>query len=285
MSTKKRKSISPGKGNSRRPKRAKRQGLLKRLSAETRLHATTTEEEDWVEERGEQRMTLRLAVTAFLIVHALAFGGIYFFNKMSDGKPVPVSPETASQQESDKAARPVRSGSASTLAAHQTAFIAQIPTEEELRDCEHYRVKSGDDLTSIAKKLGVALNELKRLNGLESGNNLSVGQSLYVPKRQPVGGTAEPPAAPETVRRATPPPAQGQNTARTETPRATPPPAQRISAAPAAAAAKSYTVAKGDTAYGLSRKFGVSVAEILAANGIADAKNLRAGQTITIPAK
>ena len=47
-----------------------------------------------------------------------------------------------------------------------------------------------------------------------------------------------------------------------------------------------YTVVKGDTLWGLSRKYGVSQDSIRAANGMAAGdNNIRLGQSINIPAR
>ena len=47
------------------------------------------------------------------------------------------------------------------------------------KDNDTYIVKKGDTLWSIAKKLNVEVNELKKLNNLES-NLLSIGQELII---------------------------------------------------------------------------------------------------------
>ena len=48
---------------------------------------------------------------------------------------------------------------------------------------ESYTVKSGDSLWSIAKKFGISVEELKSANNL-SGNLLSVGQTLKIPREE-----------------------------------------------------------------------------------------------------
>ena len=59
-------------------------------------------------------------------------------------------------------------------------------------------------------------------------------------------------------------------------------------AAPAAgtgggAAARSHTVAAGETAWSVSRKYGVSVADLAAANALSESMAIRTGQKLTIP--
>jgi|GEM_PF-3763701 len=49
--------------------------------------------------------------------------------------------------------------------------------------CCCYTVKRGDTLYSIAKKLGVSVDELKRVNGLKS-DEILIGQKLKIPKRK-----------------------------------------------------------------------------------------------------
>ncbi|MCA1925009.1 MAG: LysM peptidoglycan-binding domain-containing protein, partial [Thiobacillus sp.] len=45
-----------------------------------------------------------------------------------------------------------------------------------------------------------------------------------------------------------------------------------------------YTVAPGDTLFGIARRHGVGVADLLAANPALSAENLRPGQTLGLPA-
>ncbi len=46
-----------------------------------------------------------------------------------------------------------------------------------------------------------------------------------------------------------------------------------------------YKVQKGDSAAAIAKKFGIAAKDLLAANGLADAKKLKAGQTLKIPGK
>ena len=61
------------------------------------------------------------------------------------------------------------------LSIGQTLYL--IPNATSMEDT--YIVKAGDSLYSIAKKYGLSVDELKRLNGLTS-NILSIGQVLLV---------------------------------------------------------------------------------------------------------
>ncbi|MFB2532596.1 peptidoglycan DD-metalloendopeptidase family protein [Paracoccus sp. p4-l81] len=55
-------------------------------------------------------------------------------------------------------------------------------------------------------------------------------------------------------------------------------------AAVPAAAAQSHTVVAGETAYSVARKYGISVQQLAAANGLSEAAAIRIGQRLTIPA-
>jgi membrane-bound lytic murein transglycosylase D len=66
-----------------------------------------------------------------------------------------------------------------------------------------YRVRKNDNLTVIAKRIGVDVNELKRLNRMRNPNALYLGQRLRVPKNEETKKEALPVKKKEVVK--TPP--------------------------------------------------------------------------------
>jgi len=123
-----------------------------------------------------------------------------------------------------------------------------------------YKVRRGDSIGAIAKRTGVSATALLRANGLKNAKQLRAGRVLRVP-----GGA---PKAPKAV----------ASRVRTKAPAR--PAAKVVSAAPAA-----YKVRKGDTIGAIAKRMGVSEKALLQANGLKNAKGLKAGSTLRVPSK
>ena len=135
------------------------------------------------------------------------------------------------------------------LVAYAAAPTAVPPTFKT------HTAKKGDTLPRIAKKYGVSVSALASANSLNPRAKVSKGQEIMVPQKVA--------AAPKA--------------SRAKKPSAT--------VAQAPAAAKSYRVKSGDTLYRIALRHGVTVAEILAVNGLGGTPSLKAGDKIAIPAK
>ncbi len=70
------------------------------------------------------------------------------------------------------------------IAAVQPASIADNKATEGAR----YKVRSGDTLSSIAKRLNVKTNDLLKWNNLRSSSNLKIGQTLQVASNSKIAG-------------------------------------------------------------------------------------------------
>ena len=121
-----------------------------------------------------------------------------------------------------------------------------------------HTVAYGENLTFIARRYGVTVAGIVAANGIANPSRVFAGQRLTIP----TAGAAPPAASAATPAKASAPPA-----------------------APAAPAATVHTIKLGENLITIARRYGVTVPAIVAANGIANASRIYAGQRITIPGK
>jgi len=143
---------------------------------------------------------------------------------------------------------------ANHLSKNATIRVGQklsIPTTSGLvdyRGCPTsiYVVKAGDSLSKIAQRLGTSVQALKSANQLQS-DTIRIGQKLKVPSscEQQANQPAQETLAPIDTQQ--------------------------------------YTVKPGDTLSLIAARSGTHVADLMAWNQIQDARQLRAGQVLTIP--
>ncbi|GAB4510562.1 MAG: hypothetical protein OHK0046_07640 [Anaerolineae bacterium] len=110
-----------------------------------------------------------------------------------------------------------------------------------------YIVRPGDTLNRIARQFNTTVAELARLNGIVNPNIIQAGQSLIIS-------------------------AAGQ-----------PPVVIQPTSAPPVTQPTTYVVRPGDNLYRISLRFNVSMAQLVAANNIANVNRIFAGQTLIIP--
>ena len=117
-----------------------------------------------------------------------------------------------------------------------------------------YTVQAGDTLYGISRKAGVSVDQLLTVNGLSTSSVIRPGQtlSLGTPAKQ-TNSTVATTVSTKSV----------SNTAK-------------------ATANGYYTVKAGDTLYGISRKFGMSLSQLVSANGISTSSVIQPGQTLRV---
>lgn len=109
-------------------------------------------------------------------------------------------------------------------------------------------VRAGETLTSISREHGVSISRLVELNQIANPSRIYAGQRLRLEGDAASTATPAAPAAPT-----------------------------------AAASPRTHTVAGGEHLTGIARRYGVTIAEIVAANGIANASRIYVGQVLTLP--
>jgi LysM repeat protein len=116
-----------------------------------------------------------------------------------------------------------------------------------------YTVAKGDSLWNIAQKFDIKMHEIISINQLDNITQLSVGQKLDIPVSE--GAVAS-----------------GQKTKPTVSGTQEEKPKDVI-----------HTVQKGETLWGISRKYQVNIQSITSSNRISESSRLIVGQKLTIP--
>ncbi len=155
-----------------------------------------------------------------------------------------------------------------------------------------YTIKDGDTLAGIASRLGLALDDLLTANPGINPGTLRAGQSIKLPQSAsvppPAAATATPARASAqtstpAARATEPPPTAAPPTEAPAT--ATPPaPAPGTTETPVSVG-QTYIVQDGDYPAKIAEKFGVTLADLLAANPGINPTGLHIGDVIIIPPK
>jgi hypothetical protein len=151
-------------------------------------------------------------------------------------------------------------------------------------DSNYYTVKSGDSLWSISRKFGVTVNDLKKVNNLSS-NLLSIGQNLIIPGKKnntssneyvvKKGDTLYGIANKYNVSVDN---LKSYNNLSTDSLSI----GQIIKIPDNKVNSNEYVVKSGDSLYSISRKYGVSVDELMSVNNLKSTV-LSVGQVLKIP--
>ena len=136
-------------------------------------------------------------------------------------------------------------------------LVAAVPTTRPPEFRTHV-AKKGDTLPKIARRYGVSVNSLAAANSLSTKSRVARGQEIMVPEKPPKAAKPAPRLASNKKSKPAAPKAP-------------------------ATAAKSYQVKNGDTLYRIAVRHGVTVAEILAINGLGGSGVIKPGDKIKIP--
>ncbi len=142
-----------------------------------------------------------------------------------------------------------------------------FPRQTAYADNLIHIVQPGENLFRIGLKYAVGWPAIMQANGL-SNTYIYVGQQLVIPNAS-APATTESAVTPAT----TPTPALPSTTPPTPTQTQTPTPTVD----------RTYVVQRGDTLFRIATRYGLTVAEMAAANSISDPTLIYAGQVLTIP--
>ncbi|MXX77315.1 MAG: LysM peptidoglycan-binding domain-containing protein [Holophagales bacterium] len=157
---------------------------------------------------------------------------------------------------------------AGTGARFEQAYAELSPERKPDRQAAFgYRVRRGDTLGAIARRFGSSVSAIQRANRLPRADRIYVGQRLRIPQ-QGSGRAAPPPVQRAAVR----PP---EERAGTVEPR-NPPQQTRTESV--------HVVTRGESVHRIARKYGVTVAAVVAANELRRPELIHAGQRLRIPA-
>ena len=244
----------------------------RRLVSRKRLHARAASSRDEIEEyesESEPSMKLSQAFIVVLILHVVAVGGIYGFNKLKETTAKPVAKkEAAPAAMTEKAPEPVAESKVEAPAAKSVEAAAQT-----------YTVVAGDTLKKIASKFNTSIEALEKANNLTSTSIIRTGQVLSV------GKAAAAPVKTETVPLAKATPSIVAKPEPVQPAAAKVAPVAETKEAPkeATTGGESYVVAKGDNPYSIAKKFKVTQDALMKANNIDDPRKLKIGQKLVIP--
>jgi LysM repeat protein len=246
----------------------------RRLVSRKRLHAraaSSREEVEDYESESEPSMKLSQAFIVVLVLHVVAVGGIYGFNKLNETKPKPVAEKKeAAPEVVAKAPEPVAEAKPQAPAANAG---------------QTYTVVAGDTLKRIASKFNTSIEALEKANNLTSTSIIRTGQILVVGKAASANA-ASAPGKSEPVPHSQATPSVVAKPAPVQPVVAKTAPAEPVASAkePAAdSAGQSYVVAKGDNPYSIAKKFKVTQDALMKANNIDDPRKLKIGQKLAIP--
>lgn len=150
-----------------------------------------------------------------------------------------------------QAAQPAAEAAQPATEAAQPATEAAQPAEAP----ETYTVQAGDSFDKIAQRAGTTADAVAKANGLKKNSVIRPGQKLKLPSTG-IPAKAKP--------------------VETE-------PAETTATEPSTSTAQIHKIVSGDNFAKIARKYGVTVADIVAANPKAKANSLQIGQEIKIP--
>lgn len=174
------------------------------------------------------------------------------------------------------------------------APVSSRPVPASIKQGTSYTIQKGDSLSSIAKRSGLTVGEIKAANNM-TGDAISAGKKLTIPHKGAAKAAAAAKPAPAKVD--TPAPSKAAAAPAPALPAAAPlvegtpapaaPAPAPAAAAPVAAAASApvyeHVLYPGETLDDVARQYGSSQQEIMKLNSIADPASVKPGTKLLVP--
>lgn len=181
------------------------------------------------------------------LAHCVAIGGIFLIQGCETTKP-------STQDTVESVIMPPSRVVPTSLKTSIKPVVTEWPAETT-----DYVVKSGDSISSIAYRHGVAVSEIVALNGIANKNIIKVGQQLVLPGKVNVSAAAKKSASTSSSAK------------------------QSVSSSKTAdVGSGAYIVKPGDCLGTIAKNYGVKVDDIRQANGVQGEKII-VGQKLVIP--
>lgn len=168
-------------------------------------------------------------------------------------------------------------GGLETASAAARAAPRPTPDQRGVISYPGYQVaiaRQGDTVATVAARLGLNAGELARYNAIDANTVLNPGAVVALPRRVPAAPAVQAPASGAT---------SGSAAGQVSTPSNASAGAVTATTLPAASQPKQHVVASGETAWSISRKYGVSANDLAQWNGLSPDMTLRVGQRLLIP--
>ena len=154
--------------------------------------------------------------------------------------------------------------------------LASVPPEERLTYVRHV-IKKGETLGIIAKKYGVSVSSIQKVNKISNPNRISLGQVIMIPSTEVPADTSL--VSTKNTSTST----SSKSTASTKTSNTTKSSSTKSSSASTSTKKTTYhTVKAGENLGSIAEKYGVSTSDIKRWNNISNANKINAGQKLKI---
>lgn len=249
------------KKNRRKASRQNKHGGFQKMFINVGGNPEDIEGQDWYLDSPDVRLTRIFSVV--LVLHIIAVGGILAFKMINQ-----TGSGSAIAQANIRPSETV--GVQRELAGKVDRVRPTKNFEVVMTHPNQYRVIAGDTLSGIASKLDVSMDTLRIVNNINAPDEIIEGMTLEVPygEQMPreVMDYDQLPEHPTMIQTSK---------------------ADLMKEAPTQSMASGvvYQVQKGDTVWGIAKKFGVDQNQLMSLNGIERAEGLQANQMLSIPGR